>query len=53
LAARSFKNLPSRTVDVLNFAARRKALETIPQVKVPTTDLVMGADGPLVRLWRR
>ena len=29
-----------------------KALLTIPQVKVPKIDPVMGADGPLVRLWR-
>ena len=28
-----------------------KALKTIPQVKLPNTDPVMGADGPLVRLW--
>jgi uncharacterized protein YjlB len=30
----------------------RKALETIPKVKLPKTDPVMGADGPLVRLWK-
>src|ERR1700746_583904 len=30
-----------------------RALETIPQVKLPTTDPVLGADGPLVRLWSR
>jgi uncharacterized protein YjlB len=30
-----------------------RALRTIPQVKVPKTDPVMGADGPLVRLWRQ
>jgi uncharacterized protein YjlB len=29
-----------------------KALNTIPQVKLPQTDPVMGVDGPLVRLWR-
>jgi uncharacterized protein YjlB len=29
------------------------ALETIPKVKLPKTDPVLGADGPLVRLWRR
>jgi uncharacterized protein YjlB len=29
-----------------------KALRTIPDVKVPKTDPVMGADGPLVRLWK-
>jgi uncharacterized protein YjlB len=28
-----------------------KALMTIPQVKAPKTDPVMGRDGPLVRLW--
>jgi uncharacterized protein YjlB len=28
-----------------------KALKTIPQVKLPKTDPVMGRDGPLVRLW--
>ncbi len=30
-----------------------KALKTIPQVAMPKTDPVLGADGPLVRLWRR
>jgi uncharacterized protein YjlB len=30
-----------------------KALQTIPEVKLPKTDPVMGADGPLVRLWKR
>ena len=28
------------------------ALETIPQVKLPATDPVLGSDGPLVRLWK-
>jgi uncharacterized protein YjlB len=31
----------------------RKALTTIPQVKLPDTDPVLGANGPLVRLWRQ
>jgi uncharacterized protein YjlB len=30
----------------------RKALKTIPQVKLPTTDPVLGEKGPLVRLWK-
>jgi uncharacterized protein YjlB len=30
-----------------------KALQTIPQVKVPKTDPVLGADGPLVKLWKQ
>jgi uncharacterized protein YjlB len=29
-----------------------RALKTIPQVKLPKTDPVMGEDGPLLRLWR-
>jgi uncharacterized protein YjlB len=30
-----------------------KALKTIPEVKVPETDPVMGQNGALVRLWKR
>ena len=33
--------------------AHAKALKTIPQVAVPKTDPVLGADGPLVNLWKR
>jgi uncharacterized protein YjlB len=29
------------------------ALKTIPKVAVPETDPVLGADGPLVKLWKR
>ena len=32
--------------------AHAKALKTIAQVAMPKTDPVMGADGPLVRLWK-
>jgi uncharacterized protein YjlB len=31
--------------------AHAKALKTIAKVAVPKTDPVLGADGPLIRLW--
>ena len=34
-------------------ANHAKALKTIPEVKLPKTDPVMGAEGPLTRLWQR
>jgi uncharacterized protein YjlB len=36
-----------------NPADRDKALNTIANVPVPTSDPVIGKDGPLPRLWRR
>ncbi len=33
--------------------AHAKALKSIAQVAVPKTDPVLGAEGPLVKLWRR
>lgn len=34
-------------------ANHAKALKTVPHVPLPRTDPVLGADGPLVRLWRK
>jgi uncharacterized protein YjlB len=31
----------------------RKALKTIPEVKLPNSDPVLGDEGPLVRLWKQ
>ena len=31
----------------------QKALKTIPEVRLTTTDAVVGKDGPLMRLWKR
>ena len=31
----------------------RAALQSIPQVELPPTDPVRGADGPLMKLWKR
>jgi uncharacterized protein YjlB len=33
--------------------AHAKALKTIPEVRLPQSDPVLGKDGPLVRLWSR
>jgi uncharacterized protein YjlB len=45
---------PGPSMDLQRATAENhaRALQTIPRVEVPRTDPVMGADGPLVRLWR-
>ena len=44
---------PQGTYDLCRGSAAEhaKALATIPQVPLPKTDPVLGADGPLVKLW--
>jgi uncharacterized protein YjlB len=46
---------PGPSMDLQRAAPQNhaKALKTIPRVEVPKTDPVMGAHGPLVRLWTR
>ena len=44
---------PGPPVEITRATPRNheRALKTIPNVKLPKTDPVLGADGPLVRLW--
>jgi uncharacterized protein YjlB len=46
---------PGPSMDLVrpNKDAHAKALTTIPRVALPKTDPVLGAEGPLVRLWKR
>jgi uncharacterized protein YjlB len=44
---------PGPPVEITRPTPDCKALETIPQVKLPASDPVRGTDGPLVRLWQR
>jgi uncharacterized protein YjlB len=45
---------PEGTYDLCRASAamREQALATIPQVPLPATDPLYGADGPLITLWR-
>ncbi|WP_375414723.1 cupin domain-containing protein [uncultured Bradyrhizobium sp.] len=43
---------PKMHVTLPTLENHAKALKTIPKVKVPETDPVLGEGGPLVRLWR-
>ena len=46
---------PSGTYDLCRATAetRERALATIPQVPLPATDPLYGADGPLRALWQK
>ena len=44
---------PSMHVTLPTPENHREALKSIPMVKLPRTDPVMGEDGPLLRLWTR
>ena len=43
---------PEMEVTLPTAQNHRKALDTIPKVKLPQTDPVLGENGPLVRLWK-
>ena len=46
---------PGRPMDLQRATPQNhaKALKTIPLVALPRADPVLGADGPLMRLWQR